>query len=95
MLNAVDSNVVIKAVAHTVHILLLIPYAADECLAQGSYVSGVIFHYASLLIALQTGRIPTRQQTALEKDLGEDEHLSKLLAAYRLAQNNYTVDIYI
>lgn len=60
MFIAVDSNVVIIALAQTLHILLLIPYAAAEYLAQGSYVSEVMLHYASLLIVLKTGRIPTR-----------------------------------
>lgn len=60
MFIAVDSGVVIIALAHTLHILLFIPYAAAECLAQGIYVSGVTFHYAFLLIIWNTGRIPAR-----------------------------------
>lgn len=36
--------------AHTLPILLFIPDAAAECLAQGSCASGIAFHYALLLI---------------------------------------------
>lgn len=57
MLIAIDSNVVVIALAPALPIFLLIPYAAAEYLAQGSYV---MLHYNSLLIVLKTGRIPTR-----------------------------------
>lgn len=60
MLVAADNDEVIIALAYTLLIFLLILYAAAECLAQGSYLSGVMFHYASLLIVLKIGSIPNR-----------------------------------